>query len=115
MKHRRKRAYPTTPGTLGDYLRTLRVNAGLRQEDLAERMYVNPSGLSLIEMNKRRPSKAMLLIFAQAIGLSEVDRDLLLLLAGHCPDILVDRPRENLRAMVKYWHTQAEHATEEAA
>lgn len=63
MKTTRKKL----PG-VGVAIRTFRQAAGLSQDDLADRMDVSPSYISMLESGKRYPSIEMLIRIAQALN-----------------------------------------------
>lgn len=103
----KKRALPTVEGTVGDMMRRLRLRAGLTQDDVAQRTYLSVAAFSLVERDKRHPSRDLLERFSTAVDLSAVDRDLLLLIGGYAPAVLLDRPVQYLRQMIGYWHSTA--------
>lgn len=105
---KRRRALPTVEGTVGDMMRKLRLRAGLTQDDLAKRTYLSVAAFSLVERDKRHPSRDLLVRFAQALDLSDIDRDLLLIVGGYAPEVLLDRPVQYLRQMIGRWHAEAE-------
>lgn len=56
--------------TIGEVVRTLRVSAGLKQTDLAERAGVSTSSISLVEAGRREPTIKWLRSIAPALGVS---------------------------------------------
>ena len=56
--------------TIGEVVRTLRVSAGLKQTDLAERAGVSTSSISLVEAGRREPTIKWLRSIAPALGMS---------------------------------------------
>lgn len=56
--------------TIGEVVRTLRVAAGLKQTDLAERAGVSTSSISLVEAGRREPTIKWLRSIAPALGVS---------------------------------------------
>jgi len=46
--------------TIGKNVKLLRIAAGLKQKDLAERLGVSPNYLSMVENDKREPSMSLL-------------------------------------------------------
>jgi transcriptional regulator with XRE-family HTH domain len=56
--------------TIGEVVRTLRVSAGLKQSDLAERAGVSTSSISLVEAGRREPTIKWLRSIAPALGMS---------------------------------------------
>lgn len=81
--------------------RIIRAAFGLRQADLAERMPVTASQLSLIEAGKRQPSLKVVNALAQAVGMPAA---LVTLLASTAQDV-EDRPADDIsdlaRALLK--------------
>lgn len=65
-------------------IRICRAAFGIRQAELAERLRIGPSHLSLIESGKRQPSLETLDDIARALG---VPKPLLILLASEPKDI----------------------------
>ena len=53
--------------SVGECIKTLRVSAGLKQHELAERADISPSMLSLVESGKRDPTIPMLRAVARAL------------------------------------------------
>ena len=53
---------------LGKTVKLLRVAAGLRQSDLAERLEVSPNYVSLVENDKRDPSLSFLRSLSDELG-----------------------------------------------
>lgn len=53
---------------LGKIIKLLRTSAGLKQEELAERLHVSSNYISLIENNKREPSLSFLRELANELG-----------------------------------------------
>ncbi|MFL5688676.1 MAG: helix-turn-helix domain-containing protein [Chloroflexota bacterium] len=72
---------PTVSGGLGRYKprRILPATALSRMAGLT------PSYVTLVEGGRRTPSRAGVLRLAEALGCSDLDRDLLLVAAGHWP------------------------------
>lgn len=54
--------------TIGEQVRTRRKNLGLTQKQIAAKVGIHPSFLSLIEADKRDPSLAVLNRVANAVG-----------------------------------------------
>lgn len=108
MTLKKPHLHPTTPGSVGEMFRELRQRARLTQEQLATKAFVDPSGISMIESGKRNPSRTMVLDCAEALKLTPVERDLLLITGGHAPQVLMEKPALVLHRMIAYWHTQAE-------
>lgn len=78
---------------LGRRIRELRLEAGLSQRALAERVGVGFPHLSKIEAGKETASSDLLMRIAEAVG---VEPDELILLAGRIPDdvsgVLLEKP-----------------------
>jgi len=64
---------------------TMRLHAGLKQVELAALMGVRPQVLWNLEHGKKRPSKNTLKRIADALGLTERDRDALYSHYGFIP------------------------------
>jgi transcriptional regulator with XRE-family HTH domain len=54
--------------TIGMVIKTLRASAGLQQQELAARVGISPSFLSLIERDKRDPTVRLLREIGNALG-----------------------------------------------
>lgn len=81
--------------------RVIRAAFGLRQSELADRMPISASQLSLIEAGKRQPSLKVVNALARAVG---VPAALVTLLASTAQEI-ADRPADDIsdlaRALLK--------------
>lgn len=75
----------------GRAVRIARAIAGLQQRELAERVGLDPSHVSLIEMGKRKPSVSALEKLAEGLG---VPLHLLTLLGAEQADLKHVRPDE---------------------
>lgn len=53
--------------TFGEYIKSLRVSAGLKQQELADRVGISASMLSLLESSKREPTIKMIKELARAL------------------------------------------------
>lgn len=67
---------------IGIYLRTLRLRAGLRQQELADRLGYDASHVSSVEVGRKNPSQEFLERFAASLQLApdqkaDLDRELL--------------------------------------
>ena len=83
-----------------DYARAFRVIRaafGLRQSELAERMPVTSSQLSLIEAGKRQPSLRVVNALAEAVGIPAA---LVTLLASSAED-LESKPNEDISDLAR--------------
>ncbi|WP_322103919.1 helix-turn-helix transcriptional regulator [Paraburkholderia sp. J41] len=56
---------------IGIYLRTLRLQAGLRQQELADRLGYDASHVSSVEVGRKNPSQEFLERFAASLQLAE--------------------------------------------
>ncbi len=56
--------------TIGEVVHTLRVSAGLKQTELAERAGVSASSVSLVESGRREPTIKWLRTIAPSLGVS---------------------------------------------
>jgi len=81
----------TTPLTLGDRLRELRLAAGLSQRALASKVSVTFPHISKIESGDERPSDRLLEELADAL---DADADELLLLGNRLPEDLAETVAE---------------------
>lgn len=75
-------------GDLGARLRAYRQAAGLTQQDVAERLTgwrEDHADIARYESGRRRPGRTRLLGLARAFGLTDYERDRLLVLAGYPP------------------------------
>lgn len=52
---------------LGKTIKMLRINAGIKQKDLAQRVQISPNYLSLVENGKREPSISVIEHIAQKL------------------------------------------------
>ena len=68
-----------TDRTVGDLIRRYREIAGLSQEALAERAGVSPRGLLYLERGRRRPYPDTLRRLADALSLTQQEREALML------------------------------------
>lgn len=55
---------------LGNRIKTLREESGMKQEDLANKMSVSPSAIGMYETNKREPNNELILKLAQFFNVS---------------------------------------------
>lgn len=55
---------------LGNRIKILREELGLKQEELANKMSVSPSSIGMYETNKREPNNELILKLAQFFGVS---------------------------------------------
>ena len=55
---------------LGNRIKTLREELGLKQEELANKMSVSPSAIGMYETNKREPNNELILKLAQFFNVS---------------------------------------------
>ena len=55
---------------LGNRIKILREELGLKQEELANKMSVSPSSIGMYEINKREPNNELILKLAQFFGVS---------------------------------------------
>lgn len=55
---------------LGNRIKALREELGLKQEDLANKMLVSPSAIGMYETNKREPNNELILKLAQFFNVS---------------------------------------------
>lgn len=67
---------------IGNYLRTLRLRAGLRQQELADRLGYDASHVSSVEVGRKNPSQEFLERFAASLQLApdqkaDLERELL--------------------------------------
>ena len=60
---------------IGNYLRSLRMRAGLRQEELAELLGITPSFISSIEIGRKNPTQDFIDRIAALLELTQRDRD----------------------------------------
>ena len=66
-------------GSFGERLRRLRETAGLTQEELASRAHLSSDAVSALERGQRkRPYPHTVRALANALGLSEDERDVLI-------------------------------------
>lgn len=76
--------------SFGTLLRSLRVRAGLSQNQLARRAGVDPAYVNRLERapaaSASLPSRRVVLAFAAALEVGPVDRERLLVAAGLCPE-----------------------------
>ncbi|HZS86553.1 MAG TPA: tetratricopeptide repeat protein [Chloroflexota bacterium] len=72
---------PGAQRTVGELIRRYRELAGLSQEALAERATMSPRGLLYLERGLRRPYPATLRRLADALGLTDQEREALMLAA----------------------------------
>lgn len=70
----------------GELLRSWRAERGVSQLALALEAGISSRHLSFIETGRSRPSAAMVARLAERLGLADVERDHLLLAAGHAPE-----------------------------
>jgi transcriptional regulator with XRE-family HTH domain len=83
---------PVAPGAFGVLLRRHRERAGLSQSDLARRVACTASAIGRYEAGERtHPRRDMVLELAEALGLSDVERDRLLIVAGYATSWAADR------------------------
>uniref|UniRef100_B8J3W0 Transcriptional regulator, XRE family n=2 Tax=Desulfovibrio TaxID=872 RepID=B8J3W0_DESDA len=61
------------PAIFGPLLRTLRVEAGLSQEQLAAQCGMDRSAISLLERQKNQPSLASLVLISEALGMTAAE------------------------------------------
>lgn len=67
---------------IGNYLRTLRLRSGLRQQELADRLGYDASHVSSVEVGRKNPSQEFLERFAASLHLApdekaDLERELL--------------------------------------
>lgn len=55
---------------LGNRIKTLREELGIKQEELAKKMSVSPSAIGMYETNKREPNNELILKLAQFFNVS---------------------------------------------
>ena len=55
---------------LGNRIKILREELGLKQEELANKMSISPSSIGMYETNKREPNNELILKLAQFFGVS---------------------------------------------
>lgn len=55
---------------LGNRIKLLREELGLKQEELANKMSVSPSSIGMYETNKREPNNELILKLAEYFGVS---------------------------------------------
>lgn len=67
-----------TPGSFGRLLRHHRRDAGLTQEELAERAELSPRGLAYLETGRRSPHHGTVRRLSDALGLGAGDRAVLM-------------------------------------
>ncbi|WP_425129349.1 helix-turn-helix domain-containing protein [Burkholderia gladioli] len=58
---------------IGIYLRALRLRAGLRQQELADRLGYDASHVSSVEVGRKNPSQEFLECFAASLGLASAE------------------------------------------
>lgn len=84
----------------GQQLRLLRTRAGLSQTELALRTGINPAYVNRMERGTEQhgrpgnlPSRAVVLglweVLHEAFAAGPADRERLLVLAGHCPEVIL--------------------------
>jgi predicted ATPase/transcriptional regulator with XRE-family HTH domain/Tfp pilus assembly protein PilF len=74
------------PETVGDLLRRYRITVGLTQEKLAERATLSVRAIGDIERGvKRRPHRETIRLLADALALSDTERDDFLAASRQCP------------------------------
>nr|WP_314639714.1 helix-turn-helix transcriptional regulator [uncultured Olsenella sp.] len=56
--------------SFGDRVRRLRIESGLSQNELAERVMVSQSNISAYEGNRQEPRKTQLILLAKTFGVS---------------------------------------------
>ena len=61
------------PSLFGPLLRTLRIEAGFSQEQLAAMCGMDRSAISLLERRKNHPSLASLVLLSEAFGMSAAE------------------------------------------
>lgn len=71
--------------TFGATLRALRVARGLRQDVLAARAACDRGYISLLERDKREPSRATVRALSAAFGLTGLEAARFFVAAGFCP------------------------------
>ncbi len=77
---------------IGNVLKLVRVNKGLTQKEMAERLRVSQNYLSLIESNKKLPSSDLISEFAKSLKIS---KDALSFASSNVPEELsVDDMKE---------------------
>ena len=88
----------TIPPTLGGRIRTIRIAWGWTQGELAERLLTDQQHVSMWERNRAKPSRTVLALLAQFLGL---DVDALLTGKGFAipdvPEPLSSPGRESIR------------------
>lgn len=82
----------------GKYLRFWRTEKGVSQEDVAYELDCSVKHISFLENGKTHPSQALILRIAEALSLSKIDTNNLLITAGFRAehDFLEDYPEEKL-------------------
>lgn len=71
---------------IGEYIRSLRSSGGLSQKELAERIGISPSMLSLVESDRRDPTIRLLRDVARALEIPPVALFAAALDEGERPD-----------------------------
>ena len=85
---------PGTHHTVGELIRRYREIAGLSQEALAERAGLSPRGLLYLERGMRRPYPDTLRRLADALSLTQQEREVLTLASRHSAAVLLATPAE---------------------
>ena len=90
-----------TAAAVGALLARYRRRAGLSQNALAKVAGRNPSAINRYESGERdRPERAAVDALAGALGLTERERDLLLVASGYAPGWAEDRTVQQLAAQI---------------
>lgn len=84
-------------------LHRFRLRAGLSQNALAKRARINPAYVNRMEHARETapvlPSRKVVLRLADALEISGIEQDRLLIAAGLCPDIVRQMSERQLRAI----------------
>lgn len=77
---------------IGQILKHIRVNKGISQKEMAEKLGISSNYLSLIESDKKEPSQDKIADFAEALNIS---KEALLLASTDAPAELNDKDKRD--------------------
>jgi transcriptional regulator with XRE-family HTH domain len=83
---------------IGQILKHIRINKGVSQKEMAEKLGISPNYLSLIESDKKEPSQDKIADFAEALNIS---KEALLLASTDAPSELNDKDRRDFTRLQK--------------
>lgn len=85
----------------GAMLRRWRIRKRLAQNALARGAGIDPAYVNILERQPDRPppSRRVTLALAAALRCDAVDTDLLLIAAGHCPELIATMAQDRFRAL----------------